>query len=215
MEVFMNDFISLWSDFASCEENHLVLHWEKCHFMVYDGIVLGHKLEVMTGLLAPSNVKDVRSFLRYAGFYMRFIKDFSKIARLLTDLLCKEVKFDFTPECVMCDASDFVEGAVPGQKTDKKLHVVYYDSQTLDDAQKNYAVTEKELLAVYLMEKKYAKPRLFIWILLYEFNIEFKDKRGVENGVVDHLSWIIIEDDVLINDFLSTENVYMMEPKFC
>ena len=80
--------------------------------MVNDGIVLGHKvsatgievdrakIEVMTGLPAPTNVKDVRSFLGHAGFYRRFIQDFSKIARPLTSLLCKEVKFDFSPKCV-------------------------------------------------------------------------------------------------------------------
>ena len=58
------------------------------------------KIEVMTGLPEPTNVKDVRSFLVHAGFYRRFIQDFSKIARPLTSLVCKEVKFDFTPECV-------------------------------------------------------------------------------------------------------------------
>ena len=86
----------------------------------------------------------------------------------------------------MCDASDYAVGAVLGQRKDKKLHAVYYASKTLDDAQKNYATTEKELLAVvfavekfrnylvgskvivhtdhaalkYLMNKKDAKPRL-------------------------------------------------------
>ena len=75
--------------------------------MVNDGIVRGHKvfaagievdqakIEVMIGLPAPTNVKDVRSFLGHAGFYRRFIQDFSKISRPLTSLLCKEVKFDF------------------------------------------------------------------------------------------------------------------------
>ena len=88
------------------------LNWEKCHFTVNDGIVLGHKvfaagievdrakIEVMTGLPAPKNVRDVRSFLGHAGFYRRFIQDFSKIARPLNNLLCKEVKLDFTPECM-------------------------------------------------------------------------------------------------------------------
>ena len=107
----------------------------------------------MIGLPAPMNVKDVRNFLRHAGFYRRFIQDFSKIARPLTSLLCKEVKFDFSPECVksfeeikkafvtapivqapdwnlpfeiMCDASDFSVGAVLGQRKDNKLHAVYY-----------------------------------------------------------------------------------------
>ena len=54
----------------------------------------------MTGLPAPTNVKDVTSFLGHAGFYRTFIQDFSKIARPLTALLCKEVKFEFSPECV-------------------------------------------------------------------------------------------------------------------
>ena len=80
--------------------------------MVNDGIIIGHKVsatgievdraknEVMTGLPATTNVKDVRSFLGHAGFYRMFIQDFSKIARPLTALLCKEVKFDFTPESI-------------------------------------------------------------------------------------------------------------------
>ena len=123
MEVFMDDFSVYGSSFkncldnlykvlARCEEKILVLNWEKCHFMVNDRIVLGHKvsaadievdrakIEVMTGLPAPTNVKDVRSFLGHDGFYRRFINFFSKIARPLTFLLCKEVKFDFSPECV-------------------------------------------------------------------------------------------------------------------
>ncbi|XP_023639612.1 uncharacterized protein LOC111830955 [Capsella rubella] len=172
MEIFMDDFSVYGSSFndcldnlckviARCEEKHLVLNWEKCHFMVRDGIVLGHrvseagikvdcaKIEVMTSLQPPDSVKSVRSFLRHVGFNRRFIKDFSKIARPLTVLLCKDVKFEFTADCVsafehikkalvsapivqppdwdlpfevMCDASDYAVGAVLGQRKDKKLH---------------------------------------------------------------------------------------------
>ena len=54
----------------------------------------------------------------------------------------------------MCDASDYAVGAVLGQRKDKVLHVIYYASKTLDDAQVNYTTTEKELLAiVYAFDK--------------------------------------------------------------
>ncbi|CAN6925969.1 unnamed protein product, partial [Brassica oleracea] len=114
------------------EDTNLVLNWEKCHFMVKEGIVLGHKIsekgievdkakiDVMVGLPPPKTVKDIRSFLGHAGFYRRFIKDFSMITRPLTRLLCKKATFSFDPPDwylpfeIMCDASDYVVGAVLG-----------------------------------------------------------------------------------------------------
>ncbi|KAM2957608.1 hypothetical protein FF2_024563 [Malus domestica] len=179
----------------------------------------------------------------------RFIKDFSKIAQPLCRLLQKEVAFEFTKECtesfnqlkellttapiivppdwslpfeLMCDASDYALGAVLGQRKDRRPHVIYYASRTLNDAQLNYSTTEKELLAVvfaldkfrsyligtkviiftdhaalkYLLTKKEAKPRLIRWILLLqEFDIEIRDKKGSENVVADHLSRMVHNEE--------------------
>ena len=120
----------------------------------------------------------------------------------------------------MCDTSDYVIGAVLGQRDNKLPYAVYYASKTLHDAQLNYTTTEKELLAVvyaldkfrsyllgskvvvytdhaalrHLLTKKETKPRLIRWILLLqEFNLEIRDKKGSENVVADHLSRLTIE----------------------
>ncbi|XP_058185723.1 uncharacterized protein LOC131302946 [Rhododendron vialii] len=232
LEVFMDDFSVFRASFDSClqnlakvlkrcEETNLVLSWEKSHFMVQEGIVL--------------------------GFYRRFIKDFSKIAKPLCDLLAKDAPFVFDEACmrafeklrealstapimqspnwslpfeIMCDASDFAVGTVSGQRVDKVPHAIYYASKTLSGAQLNYTTTEKELLAVvfsldkfrsyllgskvivhtdhaalrHLLSKKETKPRLIRWILLIqEFDVEIRDKKGSENSVADHLSRILVD----------------------
>ena len=91
-----------------CKEKNLVLNWEKCHFMVTQGIVLGclvsregievdkAKVELISNLPTPKCVKDIRSFLGHAGFYRRFIRDFSAIARPLCNLLAKDITFEWS-----------------------------------------------------------------------------------------------------------------------
>ncbi|GJW01376.1 putative nucleotidyltransferase, ribonuclease H [Tanacetum coccineum] len=122
MEVFMNDFsvfsnsfdnclVNLDKMLATCKETNLVLNWEKCHFMVREGIILGHKIsgsgnkvdkakiDVIAKLPYPTNVKGVRSFLGHAGFYHSFIKDFFMISKPMTQLLLKDARFDFSDDC--------------------------------------------------------------------------------------------------------------------
>ncbi|GJR78971.1 reverse transcriptase domain-containing protein [Tanacetum coccineum] len=213
-EVFMDDFSVFGDSFDSClsnlermlkrcEDTNLVLNWEKCHFMCKEGIVLGHKIsksgievdrakidvsDCLTPTF-PTTVKGVRSFLGHAGFYRRFIQDFSKISRPITHLLEKDTPFVFSQDCInafetlkkklteapilvvpdwnlpfelMCDASDFAIGAVLG--THKSNH---FQSDS------------------FLLVGK----RLLRWVLLLqEFDITILDKKGSENLAADHLS---------------------------
>jgi len=139
--------------FERCREKNLTLNWEKCYFMVKKEIVLGHiifkdgievekaKTDLIVNLPPSTCVKEVRSFLEHAGFYRRFVGDFSKLAKALTKLLAKEVPFHLSEECLvaftklkealtsapvfhppiwgepfelMCDASDYAVGVVLG-----------------------------------------------------------------------------------------------------
>ena len=141
--------------------------------MVTEGIVLGHKISsvglevdqskiaVIKTLKSPTTVKGIRSFLGHAGFYRRFIKDFSIISKPLCRLLEKDANFDFDESCratfaeiksrlvsapimftpywntefeIMCDASDYAMGFVLGQRTDKIFKDIYYASKTFNEA---------------------------------------------------------------------------------
>ena len=139
------------------------------------------KIEVIQNLPLPTILQDLRSFLGHVGFYRRFIRDFTKVSKPLTTLLCKDKDFfidkegerafemlklalikapilqspnwDFPFE-ITCDASEYVVGEVLGQRSDKKPTAIWYASKTLAEAQMNYTTTKKELLAVvYALEK--------------------------------------------------------------
>nr|GEZ02026.1 reverse transcriptase domain-containing protein [Tanacetum cinerariifolium] len=242
-EFFSNLSLPLKKMLKWCEDTNLCLNWEKSHFMVKEGIVVSHKIlkngievdkakyEVITKLPHPTIVKGIRSFLGHAGFYRRFIKDFSKIARLMTRLLEKDTPFFFSKEYVeafktlkrkltkaliliapdwdlpfelMCDASDFAIDVVLGQRQEMYFRPIHYASKTLTEAESNYTITKKEMLAVvyafekfrsylimnksimytdhftlkYLFAKKDSKARLLHWvILLQEFTFKVIDTK--------------------------------------
>ncbi|GKA83587.1 reverse transcriptase domain-containing protein [Tanacetum coccineum] len=211
VKVFMDEFSVFRNSFDTCLNNldkilqrckdaHLVLNEEKCRFMVKEGIVLGHKVS-STRLEVDKAKIDV-------------------ILKLPPLLILKNLPFE-----LMCDASDFVIGAVLGQKDGKNFHLIYFASKTLNLAQQKYTVTEKELMAIvfafdkfrsylilskpifhtdhstlrHLFKKQDAKPRLIRWILLLqEFDIEIKDIKGTKNVATDHLSRI--ENDETSDD---------------
>ena len=291
MEVYMDDvtvyggsfeecLINLETVLHRCIEKNLVLNWEKCHFMVNQGIVLGHiiskkgievdkaKIEMISKFPSPTNVKTMRQFLGHAGFYRRFIMDFSKITKPLYKLLEKDAKFMWDEDCqrsfeelkahlttapivrapnwklpfeVMCDANDLAIGVVLGQREEGKPYVVCYASKTLNETQRNHTTIEKELLVVvyaldkfraylvgsdiiiftdhsalkYLLTKQNAEARLIRWVLLLqEFNLQIKDKKGVENVVADHLSRLTIAHNThnpSINDEFLEESLLLVE----
>ncbi|GKB55453.1 reverse transcriptase domain-containing protein [Tanacetum coccineum] len=148
MEVFMDDFSVFIDSFSSClanldkmlkwcEDTKLALNWEKSHFIIKEGIVLGHKtskkrievdkakVDVISKLPHPMTVKGIRSFLGHDQ-----------------------------PFEIMCDASDYAIGSVLGQRIKKHFRQIHYASKTMTEAETNYTTTEKEMLAVvYAFEK--------------------------------------------------------------
>ncbi|GKC62644.1 reverse transcriptase domain-containing protein, partial [Tanacetum coccineum] len=176
MEVFMDDFSVFGDSFSSCL-SHL------------DKMLKRAKDDVIAKLPPPTSFRGIYSFLGHAGFYHRFIQDFSKIVRPMTHLLEKETPFIFSTECreafetlkkklteapilvapdwdlpfeIMCDASDFAVGAVLGQRKTKHFQPIHYASKTMTNAQAHYTTTEKDLLAVVYAFEKF-RPYLVLW----------------------------------------------------
>ncbi|GJS57858.1 reverse transcriptase domain-containing protein [Tanacetum coccineum] len=242
MEVFMDDFSVFGNSFKNClsrvdkmlqrcEDTNLCLNWEKSHFMVKEGIVLGHKIsknrievdkakvDVIAKLPHPTTVKGVRSFLGHAGFYRRFIKDFSKISRPMTHLLKKNTPFIFSNECIqafetlkkklteapiliapdwdlpfelMCDASDFAIGAVLGQRHEKHFRPIHYASKTMNEAESHYTTTEKEMLAVVYAFKKFRSYLVLNKSIVYTDHSDLKHLFAKKDSKARLLWWVLL-----------------------
>nr|GEU96561.1 reverse transcriptase domain-containing protein [Tanacetum cinerariifolium] len=175
---------------SDMKDTNLCLNWEKSHFMVKEGIVLGQKIS-KNGIEVDKAKVDV-------------------IAKLPHSTTVKDMPFE-----LMCDASDFAIGVVTGQHQEKHFRPIHYASKIMTEAESNYTTTEKEMLAMvyafekfwsylimnksimytdhsalkYLFAKKYSKARLLRWVLLLqEFKFKVIDTKGAENLAADHIS---------------------------
>nr|GEZ04075.1 reverse transcriptase domain-containing protein [Tanacetum cinerariifolium] len=258
MEVFMDDFSVFGNSFSTClinlenmlkrcEDTKLALNWEKSHFMVKEGIVLGHKIskkgievdkakiEVISKLPHPTTVKGIRSFLGHAGFYRRFIKDFSKISRPMTHLLEKNSPFIFSNEYIqafrtlkdklteapiliapnwdqpfelMCDASDYALRAILEQRIEKHFRLIHYASKTMNQAEANYTTTEKEMLAVVYAFEKFCSYLIMNKSIVYTDHSALKYLFAKKDAKAHLLRWILLlqEFDFKVIDTRGAKN---------
>nr|GEW36941.1 reverse transcriptase domain-containing protein [Tanacetum cinerariifolium] len=166
-----------------CEDTNLCLNWKKSHFMVKEVIVLGHKIskneievdkakvDVIAKLPHPTTVKGIRSFLGHAGFYRRFIHDFSKIARPMTRLLEKDALFFFSIECVEAFQT------LKRKLTEARILIAPdwdLPFELMCDAS-DFAIDSKAILLRWVL-------------LLQEFTFKVIDIKGAENLAADHFS---------------------------
>ena len=212
----------------------------------------------------PQKVRDVWSFLGLAGYYRRFIKDFSKLASPLFGLLGKDAEFVWTDNCqealdalkgklvidpilrgpnwalpfhVHTNASNKVIGAALGQVDEKLPYAIYFVSKNLSNAELDYTVTEKELLAIvhslnkfrhyitsyktfihndhaairYLMNKPNVNARIIRWLLLLQqFDLTIVDKPGKENVVANFLSRLDLPagEEGTVDDQMPDEHLF-------
>eukprot|EP00833_Pecoramyces_ruminatium_P006824 jgi/Orpsp1_1/1180856/evm.model.c7180000074882.1 len=200
------------------------------------------KIQTVAEWPTPTNVKDVQRFLGLCNYYRRFVNNFAKIAKPLHNLTRKGIKFHWSEKCnkafielkkrltsspvlqhpditkpfiVECDSSNFAIGAVLSQKDeDNKLHPVAYFSRSLHDAELNYTITDKELLAIkdafstwrhlllgarhkvtvytdhknliYTLGGKVQNQRQHRWYLFFqEYDFELIYRKGTSNGKPD------------------------------
>lgn len=186
--------IHLEAVFKRLQQHSLFVKGSKCRFLQTEIEFLGHRIsplgisvdtsktQVIREWPTPQSTTELQSFLGLAGYYRRFIENFAGITSSLTDLLKKEVIFEWTPQhqsafsllktklssapvlrvpdfkkpfILSTDASIVAVGGVLSQQFDDGVHPLCYDSKKLNDTEKNYAVHELECYAIFHCMKKW------------------------------------------------------------
>ncbi|GKB76036.1 reverse transcriptase domain-containing protein [Tanacetum coccineum] len=184
------------------------------------------KIDVISKLPHPTTVKGVQSFLGHAGFYRRFIKDFSKTSRPMTNLLEKNTLFIFSDDCIqafqtlkkklteapimialdwdlpfelMCDASDFAIGAVLGQRHEKHFRPIQYASKIMNEAESHYTTMEKEMLAVVYAFKKFRSYLILNKSVVYTDHSALKYLFAKKDSKARLLRWVLLLQEIDFN----------------
>ncbi|GKB04545.1 reverse transcriptase domain-containing protein [Tanacetum coccineum] len=204
---------------ARCDETNLVLNWEKCYFMVKEGIVLGHKVssawievdkakvDVIAKLPYPTNVlmKETKFI-----FDKDCIKAFNILKKKLTTtpiINSSDWNLDFE---LMCDASDYAVETVLGQMVDKKFKPVYYATKTVNDSPEHYTTTEKELLVVFYAFDKFWSYLVVSKTIIYTDHYALK----IENPELEELDEEAIRDS-FPNKHLMAVHIKKPEKDLC
>ncbi|XP_059309991.1 uncharacterized protein LOC132061144 [Lycium ferocissimum] len=227
VEVFMDNFSIFGDSFddclshldvvlARCEETNLVLNWEKYHFIIREGIVLGHKvssrgievdkakIEVIEKLPPPVSIQGVRSFLGHTGFYQRYIKDFSKVADPMCKLLKKNVNFIFNEACLKAFDKLKVRLVIAPIIIAPDWTLLFVLMCDANDFAVGVVFCQKRDKIFHPIYYVGCEAQTYsLDAALQEFNIKILDRKGTENQVADHLSRLEdqehVDEDVGIN----------------
>ncbi|GJW54337.1 reverse transcriptase domain-containing protein [Tanacetum coccineum] len=219
MEVFMDDFSVFGNSFGNClsrldkmlkrcEDTNLCLNWEKSHFMVKEGIVLGHKIsknrievdkakvDVIAKLPHPTTVKGVQNHLLEKNtpfiFSDECIQAFETLKKKLTEapiLIAPDWDLPFE---LMCDASDFAIGAVLGQRHERHFRPIHYASKTMTEAESHYTTTEKEMLAVVYAFEKFRSYLILNKSIVYTDHSALKYLFAKKDSKARLLRWVLL-----------------------
>nr|GEX48823.1 reverse transcriptase domain-containing protein [Tanacetum cinerariifolium] len=228
MEVFMDDFSVFRNSFENCpsrlekmlqrcEDTKSCLNWEKIHFMVKEGIVLGHKISknrievdkakinVIAKLPHLTTVKGDTPFV----FSEDCIKAFQTLKKKLTKVPILIAPNWDLPFELMCDASDFAIGAVLGQRREKHFRPIHYASKTLTEAESNYTTTEKEMLAVVYAFEKFRSYLIMNKCIVHTDHFALKCLFAKKDAKTRLLRWVLLlqEFDFDVIDTKGSENL--------